>query len=121
MKREWYQHLKDIGFNDIEKGMMLVDHKTIDDLAYRKDFHTQNQFEAKQSYYSWAEQMLHLGSFKSLRDQMIWEYHSDGLSRRKISERVGLDDRWCSRKILRIREYLMTTVASATQLGYCDY
>lgn len=88
---------------------MLIDHKNVDDLVYRKDFQTQTQFDAKIRYYTWAEQMLHLGSFRSMRDQVIWEYHSDGMSRRKISERVGLEHSWCSRKIVEIRAYLTTS------------
>lgn len=111
----WYKHLKNNGFEDVEKGNDLIDHKTITDLIYLKDFQTRDTFEAKVNYFTWASQMLHLGNFKSIKDQIIWEYHSDGLSRRKISERIGLGDRWCSRKIVQIREYLMI---SSSQSAY---
>lgn len=114
IKKDWYSHLKASGFEDIEKGMRLVDHKTVEDLAYRKDFHTQNQFEAKVNYSLWATQMLELGSFRSMMDQMIWEYHSDGLSRREISERIDLNDRWISRKIIQIKSYLSNSSQCAT-------
>lgn len=100
------------GFEDIEKGMRIVDHKTIEDLAYRKDFQTKDQFDAKVNYSVWAEQMVHMGSFRSEKDQLIWECHVEGLSRRKISAMIGLGDRWCSRKIIQIREYLLNSTSS---------
>ncbi len=112
MKKHWYSQLKREGFEDIEKGMRIIDHKTIDDLAYRKDFQTKNQFEAKLSYFSWASQMAEQGQFQNMTDQLIWEYHSEGLSRRKISKYVDLEHSWCSRKITQIREYLMMSTAS---------
>jgi hypothetical protein len=96
---------------------MLVDHKNVDDLAYRKDFQTEAQFNARVTYFNWASHMLSQGSFKSMRDQMIWEYHSEGLSRRKIAERVDLNDRWCGRKILQIREYLMSMSSQSAAYG----
>jgi hypothetical protein len=77
-----------------------------------KDFQSIDAFSARRNYFAWASQMLEVGNFKSMRDQMIWEYHTEGLSRRKIAERVDLGDRWCSRKIQQIKEYLVMSTAS---------
>lgn len=112
MKREWYKHLASQGFEDIEKGLRLVDHKNTEDLAYIKDFQTTDQFIIKQNYFIWAEQMAHHGSFRSVRDQMIWEYHAENIPRDRIAMLVGIGDRWCSRKILQIRDYLMNAISS---------
>lgn len=108
LRREWYSHIARVfEFQDIEKGMRIVDHKTVDDLAYRKDFQTQQQFDAKQSYFVWASSMNESGSFKSMKDQLIWEYHAEGLSGRMVSRIIGIDHKWCAKKISKIREYLM--------------
>lgn len=112
IQKHWYQYLHKLDFIDIEKGHNFIDHKTTSDLSYRKDFQTKDQYEARLNYFSWASEMLETRSFRSFKDQLIWEYHSEGLSRRKISERIGLGDRWCSRKIIQIREYLMMSTAS---------
>lgn len=93
--------------------MRLIDHKTVDDLIYRKDFHTQEQFNQRQDYFIWASRMLEHGSFRTMKDQMIWEYHSENMPRRKIAQRVDLDDSWVSRKIIQIRQYLMISSQSA--------
>ena len=108
LKKEWYNILENADFDDIEKRLSSVE----GDLSQRKDFQTIDQYEAKLNYFSWASQMLEFGNFKSMKDQMIWEYHTEGLSRRTISARIGLNDRWCSRKILQIRDYLVNTTAS---------
>lgn len=108
LKREWYKTLQSAGFDDIERRLNSVG----GDLSSRKDFQSIDAYEAKVSYFSWASQMLEQGSFRSLKDQMIWEFHAEGMSRREISERIDLDHTWCSRKIVQIRSYLSQTTAS---------
>lgn len=90
-----------------------MNHNSLYLLDCRKDFKSTEAFEMKQNYSIWAARMLEHGSFRSLRDQMIWEFHAEGLSRREIAEQIDLGDRWCSRKILQIREYLSMSSASA--------
>lgn len=107
LRSEWYQYLEKTGFTDIESlSGQVIDHKTQIDLAYRKDFHTQAQFEAKQNYYQWARGKLNDGRFNSERDKLIWEYHADGVSSRQISPRIGLEQSWLVRKINKIKEQL---------------
>lgn len=116
LKRDWYKELEYYGFEDIEKNDRIADHKTIDDLYYRKDFKTQYQFDAKVSYFNWATQMLETGQFKSHMDQTIWEYHSEGRSRRQIAKIVSLSDRWCLTRINQIRDYLGSVSSQFAEL-----
>lgn len=118
LKKDWDAYLKYSGFEDIEKGLMLVDHKNVLDLATKKDWQTKVQFEAKYNYYEWCRQKLNDGNFRETfpyKDQKIWEYHSEGWSRREISVEVGYENSYISRKIDRIEDFLKThSVSSGT-------
>jgi len=106
LKREWYERLERSGFQDEEKnGQLRV---TAESYHILKDIQTQTQFEARRSYYQWAEIKLEQSAFSSEKDKKIWECHSKGMSRREISPLVGLEHSWISRKIKRIGEYLKT-------------
>jgi hypothetical protein len=104
LRKSWYAKLKNEGFEDVELEQRTTDHKETLDLIYRKDFHSSLTFQAKTSYFLWANQMLNCGNFDSFRDKMIWEYYAEGLSHREISKRVGLERSWCTRKIKAIEE-----------------
>jgi hypothetical protein len=108
IKARWDNQLESSGFVDIEDGEFFTDHRSAQDLAQRRDFQTQDVFAATCSYYAWARSKLSEGYFTSYRDQRIWELHSEGLSRRKISPIVGLEGSWITRKIHKIEEYLQT-------------
>jgi len=106
LKKEWYAELKDQGFHDIEKNDRLSDHQSIQDFQARKNFQTQMTYNATVSYYQWARSKLSEGWFTSHRDMRIWGLHSEGLSGRKISEAIGLDQSRICRKLKVIEQYL---------------
>ena len=106
LKDQYYKLLKEAGFSDIEdtKGRLL-DHQTAHDFSQRIGFRTEF-FENIRDYYIWAYQVLHYKKFKSMTDKIIWEMHADGKSSRDISAFIGLDQRWISIKIKKIRKQL---------------
>lgn len=86
--REWYEKLKDSGFDDIEnpfkddqniKAWHSFDFAAIDPIY----------FEAKAEYYLKASKLLHRDdTFYSKTERHIWELHCEGVSCRKIAELV---------------------------------
>lgn len=105
-------------FEDIERGDQLTDEKGAPNLR-RKETQHPEVFHAKQSYYQWARSKLNDGRFESQKDQLIWEYHAEGLSRRQISPRIGLEGSWVTRKIKRIENYL--TIQAKLLLGSVSF
>lgn len=99
LRREWYGYLNRTGFVDVEKQTFSVGPRS-------SEFLEVNTYNAKLHYYSWAQSMLHYGQFRSTQDRIIWEHHSEGLSRRQIAPRVGLEQSWVTRKIQKIEGYL---------------
>lgn len=115
LKKEWYDYLSRAGFFDIETSTRIADHESSFDLFQKREFQSHDLFEAKLNYFQWARTMLFEGSFRSIRDQIVWEYHTEGLSRRQISARVGLEHSWCGRKVHRIRAYLKGDFRNQTE------
>lgn len=113
LKAHWDKELEALGCPEIENGRHLTDHKSACDLAQRTNFQTHDTYQANVSYYQWARDKLNQGLFTSYRDRLIWENHTEGLSRRKISKVVGLEQSWVTRKLQKIENYLLTnSVAS---------
>jgi hypothetical protein len=81
-KALWYKKLKDEGFKDIE-------HPVKDTLkSWSNQFtskQSRNSWRAKQEYYYMATHFLNDYKFNSKLEQIVWEYHSNGLSSRQIS------------------------------------
>jgi len=115
IKKQWTLYLEYEGFEDVEKSKS--DNRSSYYFKFRKDFQSNDLLEAKINYFSWAREKLHSGTFKDQRDRMIWEYHTEGLSRRQISPRVGLEQSWITRRIHKIESYLKTGLSSGLQLG----
>lgn len=106
LQSKWYGILKETGFQDIEDASgNLTDHQSVQDFAQRIGFRA-GLVEEIQDYFSWACEMVWRGRFKSAQDRMIWRLHAEGKSSRKIQEKTGLDRRWISRKILKLRHEL---------------
>lgn len=102
IKNIWYGFLKDTGFEDIEKPNT----KTLDpvyQLAKKIDFQEANVFEVASSYYTWAESQT---DFRSEKDKILWEYHAQGYTGRKIAKTVGNHHSCVARRIKRIESYL---------------
>ncbi len=81
LKKEWYKKLKDSGFNDIEKSTGQIG-RTKPNVTNRNS----DQISAIQEYYAMARSFLIDHNFVSEFEKIVWEYHSEGLSLRKISE-----------------------------------
>lgn len=105
LKAEWYTHLNNQGFEDIERGSYLKE----SDLAYRRQIKDPDLFKAKQNYYTWAQGVLETANFESIKDKLIWESHAEGLSQREIAPRVGIGQPWVARKLKQIEGYLKET------------
>jgi thioredoxin-related protein len=112
LKKEWYQHLENQGFEDAERQECPV-LSNLHQVRYQEAA----IFSSKFSYYQWAREKLTRDQFRSETDRIIWESHTEGLSRREIAPRIGLNDRWVGRKIQTIEGYLkdkVFTIASAS-------
>ncbi len=105
LKSEWYAYLCKTGFVDLEANERNLDSKATANLRHLTQFQ-EGIFEARRSYYQWAKEKLDYSEFRSEKDKLIWEYHSEGLSTREISPRIGLEQSWCVRKINKIKAYI---------------
>lgn len=90
LQKHWYDYLYRSGFEDIEKGLRLVG--PTEEIAQRTHAMTENTFQAKRDYYQWAQECLSNCSFDSQIDRIIWQYHSEGYSRREIAPILGYKD-----------------------------
>lgn len=79
LQKLWYKKLKNEGFNDIEHGSGFLDR------SYTKSNRTPLEIEVIQHYYSLAHQLLNNHKFEDKIEQIIWEYHTEGLSAREIA------------------------------------
>ena len=106
LKAQFYAELKLTGFKDIEnKQEQLTDHQGAYDFSQRIGFKT-DLISLTVDYYRWAEHMVSSGHFKSEVDRAIWLLHAEGKSSRYIGSKVGLEQTWICRKILKIKNYL---------------
>jgi len=82
LQDKWYKKAKDSGFQDIEYGDGSIRNcrpRTITNMdpVLR---------QAKEEYYTMAYHFLYEHKFKSLLEQIIWEYHTEGISVRNIAK-----------------------------------
>lgn len=105
LRKEWYKCLKNEGFEDLESEGGLIEEANLR-RGRCSDFDTRDQFDNRFSYYQWARDRLDDGRFDSTKSQLIWEMHSEGMSRREIAPRVGYENSWISRKLRKIETYL---------------
>lgn len=107
MKREWYSYLNKTGFKDLEKSEYQL--KTYSSsLDNNQEIQNKYVYEAKQNYFMWASTQVYQKDFKSNRDKIMWEFHSEGLTSKEIAPRFGLEDSWVRRNVSKIRKYLKT-------------
>jgi hypothetical protein len=86
VENHWYTVLKNEGFQDIEdsKTGML---KEWDFNFFRNQFNLID-YSTTVLYYEKAKQLLLFHPFKDDTHKTIWELHCDGLSERKIAQKV---------------------------------
>jgi hypothetical protein len=82
----WYKKLKKSGFDDIEQDEFYLKKwsNRFENLAASND--PEHWFKPKQDYYYYATQFANTYKFKSNKEKLIWEYHSNGISMREIAK-----------------------------------
>lgn len=94
LKKEWYNKLKETGFDDIEhsngslkqlhSSKFLSDHNGSASIE-----HTQHFNKYKAEYYRLATHFLNDHKFESKVEKFIWHLHSEGVSTRDIVSRLS--------------------------------
>jgi len=83
LKNFWDDKLETSGVENIEQEDGNL--KTWSSLPFYDPSGNKTEFfRAKEEYYRLAAQFLYEHNFTSRRDELIWKYHSEGISRRKI-------------------------------------
>jgi hypothetical protein len=82
LQAKWYKKLKDSGFEDAESS---ESHLKKWSNCFTREVQTDEQLLAKREYYRMAENFLTTYKFKTRLDQVIWDYHSNGMSARNIA------------------------------------
>lgn len=86
---QWYQKLKDSGFEDIEDSAgNLKQYHSIRFLA--KNIRT--GFNEKQRYYELASQLLYSFPFKDKRMKNVWKLHAAGLQVPEIASALKISE-----------------------------
>jgi len=82
LQESWYKKLKKDGFEDIEQDEDNL--KVWSSVFFLRN--SPEQIQAKQAYYQMASNFLEDYKFKTRREEIIWTYHSEGISYRDISK-----------------------------------
>ncbi len=85
LKIIWYKKLADSGFVDIEADEETMKRRGTRTEEFARP-RSRRSWEAKQAYYRMATHFLNSYPFASKLDQIIWEYHVEGISIRNISK-----------------------------------
>ncbi len=111
LKKEWYDKLKENGFEDIEH----LDNS----LARYESYHHAERYnddikrDAKIYYYDKAEKFYQNYKFSSEKDKTIWKFHKEGISVRNIVKQldaVGIKSSrdTVSRIVLKLRKEMLS-------------
>lgn len=104
LKAEWYQRLREAGFDDIElPDGRLKTRGSLRDLQRLKNFNPDG-IRTVSDYYSRADEFLETYPFDSPRDKTLWAHHCQGLSYDKIADKFGLSYSAVCRTIHRLRK-----------------
>lgn len=85
LQAKWYKKLADKGFDDIEYNLR-PDYKSLTKTGLRPEDTIAVIRESKEEYYRMAYHFLNEHEFDSRLEQIIWEYHAEGISVRDIAE-----------------------------------
>lgn len=85
LKAVWYTKLEADGFNDIEQDENNLKEWSTK-FTRKKSLDT---WQAKESYYSMAENFLNTYAFENELEKVIWEYHANGISIRNIVDIIN--------------------------------
>ncbi len=83
LKKLWYDKLKASGFHDIESNSRQFSGGSLN-WKFNSEWTKAYPQQAKLDYYSLATQFLNMHKFPSKVHEVIWAYHSEGISIRSI-------------------------------------
>lgn len=86
LRDRWYAKLKKSGFEDIEQDEDNLKIWSSTYFGHRLRTNHAGGWQAKAAYYSMAERFLHEYQFSSNLEHAIWEYHTNGISIRDITD-----------------------------------
>lgn len=86
LQSEWASKLKASGFKDAENADSKA-LKSWHSFHFRKNY-TATEFEAKESYFQRANEILNSRTFDSYLERKIWKQHSEGDSNAKIYDEL---------------------------------
>ena len=89
LKAKWDKLLANSGFKDIETADGLIKRPASSNFV---TFYDPIKMETKQEYYRLAGQFLHDHKFADPVEQLIWTYHSEGMSIRNIVKELKSRD-----------------------------
>lgn len=96
LRTQWYQKLKDSGFEDIEDTHSPNEYLNAWHSSYFQTRYDRDEFEEKREYYDRArsyleEQMqtIEYLIFSKQIDRLIWELYSEGMSLRQIAKALN--------------------------------
>ena len=99
LQKLWYKKLAKTGFVDIENtNLPDPDIKKCDVIHFNKV--TPDEYETRTKYYSLARGLLNTFAFESELHKKIWEYHSEGISTRKIEKLINEEYKSTSIKLI---------------------
>lgn len=111
LRREWYKKLARSGFKDAEKmrrdgEMELVEFHT----HYISARYSVEAYLAKVSYFQMAGAFLWGHKWKSKREKNLWALHVDGVSNRKIAQKIGKSPSFVDQLIRRLSKLMLSEV-----------
>jgi hypothetical protein len=85
LQEKWYKKLEKSGFKDIEQDeYYFADGHGVSTIDKRRV-----TWEIQQEYYRLATHFLNDHKFKNRFEQIVWEYHSNGMSVRDIADTLN--------------------------------
>jgi hypothetical protein len=102
LQDEWYEKLKNAGFNDIERSFEF--HSKI----FQQKIERHNVMVKENSdYYVKAVEFFYIYDFENLRDKQIWLLHANGDSIRKIGSVIKLEKSQVHRLISKYKKIML--------------
>lgn len=121
LQRDWYAHLENNGFNDIEQPHADPDRACLKRwdshyfTAKSHGFYSRDLFLLKHDYYYYAHQFLeHFDGFTSESEREIWHLHCQGWGVRESAKRLNdlfFDQKFNREKVWRIVKVLKVKLA----------
>ncbi len=104
---KWHKKLETSGFEDHEEfDSPLELMKTHENERFR-GMYTGDEFLSQQRYYELAGQLLHDHTFRTAKDQKIWQMHADGENIRDTAKKLKLTQYYVSEFIKTLRKKIM--------------